>query len=120
LFGTETWTFRTEDQEHLESFEVWCWPKIEICWTDRIVDEEILHRVKEERNILHTTTRKKASWIGHILRRNCLKKLVIERKREERLEMERRRGRRLKQLRDGLKERKGYSKLKDASLDRTL
>jgi len=32
----------------------------------------VLHRVKEERNVLHTVTRKKGNWIGHILRRNCL------------------------------------------------
>jgi hypothetical protein len=41
-------------------------------------NEEILHRVKEERNILHTVKRRKAKWIGHILRRNCILKHVIE------------------------------------------
>jgi hypothetical protein len=51
-------------------------------WTDRVRNEEVLHRVKEERNVLHTVKRRKANWIGHILRRNCLLKLVIERKRE--------------------------------------
>jgi hypothetical protein len=34
--------------------------------------------VKEERNIVHTIKRRKANWIGHILRRNCLLKHVIE------------------------------------------
>jgi hypothetical protein len=48
-----------------------------ISWTDRVRNEEVLHRVKEERNILHTTKRRKAKWIGHILRRNCLLKHVI-------------------------------------------
>jgi hypothetical protein len=38
----------------------------------------MVQRVTEERNILHTTKRKKAKWIGHILRRNCLLKHVIE------------------------------------------
>jgi hypothetical protein len=41
-------------------------------------EEEILHRVKEDRNILHTTEREKANWIGHSLRRNCLLKQVIK------------------------------------------
>jgi hypothetical protein len=41
-------------------------------------NEEVLHRVKEERNILHKTKRRKGNWIGHILRRNCLLKLVTE------------------------------------------
>jgi hypothetical protein len=49
-----------------------------ISWTDRVRNEDVLHRVKEERNILHTVKRWKANWIGHILRRNWLLKHVIE------------------------------------------
>jgi hypothetical protein len=40
-----------------------------ISWTDLVRNEEVLHRVKEER---------KANWIGHILRRNCFIKHVTE------------------------------------------
>jgi hypothetical protein len=69
-----------------------------ISWTDRVRNEEVLYRVKEERNILHTINRRKAKWIGHILRRNCLLKHVIEGKLEGRIEMMGRRGRRRKQL----------------------
>jgi hypothetical protein len=67
-------------------------------------NEEVLHRVKEERNIVHTIKGRKANWIGHILRRNCLLKHVIEGKLEGRTEMTGRRGRRRKQLLDDLKE----------------
>jgi ribosomal 50S subunit-associated protein YjgA (DUF615 family) len=49
-----------------------------IIWTD-LVRNEVLHRVKEERIMLHTANRRKANWIGHILRRNCLLQHVIER-----------------------------------------
>jgi len=35
-------------------------------------NEEVLLRVKEQRNILHEICKRKANWIGHILRRNCL------------------------------------------------
>jgi hypothetical protein len=45
-----------------------------------------LHRVKEERNIVHTIKRRKANWIGHILRKNCLLKHVIEGKIEQKLQ----------------------------------
>ena len=41
-------------------------------------NEEVLLRVKEQRNILHKISNQKANWIGHILRRNCLLKQVIE------------------------------------------
>ena len=40
-----------------------------ISWTDR-VRNEVLQRVKEERNILHKIGTRKANWIGKILRRN--------------------------------------------------
>jgi hypothetical protein len=48
-----------------------------IIWTDHLVNE-VLQRVKEERNILQTIKRRKANWLGHVLRRNCLLKQVIE------------------------------------------
>jgi hypothetical protein len=78
------------------------------------------YRVKEERNIVHTIKRMKANWIGHILRRNCLLKHVIEGKLEGRIEVTVRRGRRRKQLLDDLKEKRRYWKLKEEALDLTL
>jgi hypothetical protein len=78
LYGAETWTLWKVDQKYLGSFEMWCWRRMEkISWTDR-VRNEVLHRVKEDRKILHRIKRRKANWIGHILRRNCLLKHVIE------------------------------------------
>jgi hypothetical protein len=64
------------------------------------VKNEVLHTVKEERHFLRTIKRRKADWIGHRLRRNCLLKHVIEGKTEG----IRRRGRRRRQLLDDLKE----------------
>jgi hypothetical protein len=43
-------------------------------------NEEVLHRVKEDRNILLTIKRRKVNWIGHVLCRNCLLKHVLGRK----------------------------------------
>jgi hypothetical protein len=121
LFGAETWTLRKIDQKYLESFEMWCWRRMEkISWTDRVRNEEVIYRIKEERNILHTIKRRKANWIGHILRINCILKDVIEGKLEEMKEMTGRRGRRRKQLLDDLKEKRRYWKLKEEELDRTL
>jgi hypothetical protein len=91
-----------------------------ISWTDRVRNKDVLHRVKEEKNILHRIYRRKANWIGHILRRNCLPKHVTEGKLEGRTEMTGRRGRRRKQLLDDLKEKTGYWKLKEEALDRTV
>ena len=63
-----------------------------IQYSDRVKDEKVLERVKEERNLLHTVERRKANWIGHILRRNCLLEHVIEGKVEGSIEMTGRRG----------------------------
>jgi hypothetical protein len=60
---------------------------MEISWTNRVRNEEVLHRVNEDRNIVHTIKRRKANWIGHILRRNCLVTHVIEGRTEGRIEM---------------------------------
>ena len=63
LCGAETWTLRAADQKYLESFEVWCWRRIEkISWTDHVRNEEILLRVNEQRNILHKIRKGKANW----------------------------------------------------------
>jgi hypothetical protein len=81
LYGAETWTLRAVDQKHLESFKMWCWRRMEkISWTDHVRSEEVLLRVKEQRNILYKIHKQKANWIGHILHRNCLLKRVIEAK----------------------------------------
>jgi len=54
LYGAETWTLRAVDQKHLESFEMWCWRRMEkIIWTDHVRNEEVLLRVKEQRKTLH-------------------------------------------------------------------
>jgi hypothetical protein len=81
LYSAETWTLRAADQKHLESFERWCWRRMEmISWTEHVRNEDVLLKVKEQWNILHEISKWKANWIGHILRRNCLLQRVIERK----------------------------------------
>jgi hypothetical protein len=58
---------------YLESFKIWCWRRTEKnIWTDRVRNEEVLRRIKEEKNILHI--------IDNILRINCLLKHLIEEK----------------------------------------
>jgi hypothetical protein len=49
---------------------------MEISWTYRVRNDEALHTVNEERNILHTMKRRKVNWIDYILRGNCLLKHV--------------------------------------------
>ena len=83
-------------------------------------NEEVLLRVKEQKNILHEINTRKANRIGHILRRNCLLQRVIEGKIKGGIEVTGSRGRRRRKLLDDLKERRGYSHLKEEALDRTV
>jgi hypothetical protein len=75
--------------------------------------------VKEQKNILHEISKRRANWIGHMLRRNCLLQRVIEGKIKGWLEVTGRRGRKRRKLLDDLKERRRYSHLKEETLDRT-
>jgi hypothetical protein len=70
--------------------------------------------------ILHEIRKRKANWIGHILRRNCILKRVTEGKIQRRIEVTGRQGRRRRKLLDDLKERRGHSHLKEDALDRTI
>jgi hypothetical protein len=98
-----------------------CWRRKEkISWTDHVRNEEVLLRVKECSNIPDEISKRKAKWIGHILRRNCLLQRVIEGKVKGGIEVTGRRGRRCRKLLDDLKERIGYSHLKEEALDRTM
>jgi hypothetical protein len=83
-------------------------------------DEEVLLRVKEQRNILHEIRKRKANGIGHILRRKCLLRRVTEGKIQGGIEVTGRQGRRRKKLLDDVKERIGYSYLKEEALYRAM
>ena len=80
----------------------------------------VLLRVSGHRNILHEISKWKSNWIGHILCRNCLLQRIIEGKIKGGIEVTGRRGRRRRKLLDDLKERRGYSQLKEETLDRTM
>ena len=80
----------------------------------------MLLRVNEQRNILHAIRKRKANWIGHNLRRNCLLKQVIEGKIKGEIDVTWRQGRRRKKLLDDLKDRRGYCHLKEEAVDRNM
>jgi hypothetical protein len=99
---------------------MWCCRRLEkISWTDRVRNEEVLHRVKGERHILHTVKRRKANWIVTSSVRSALLH-VIEGTLEGRTEITGTRGRRCKQLLENLKAKRGYCKLEEEAQDHSL
>jgi len=53
--------------------------------TDRMKFDDVVHSVKEERNILFTKQRRKAKWNGRVLRRSCLLKNITGGRRRKQL-----------------------------------
>ena len=79
LYSSETWTTRKEDIRRLEAFEMWTWRRMEkISWTEHQTNEEVLGKVGEERDFIHTIRQRQRKWIGHTLRGESLLRTVIE------------------------------------------
>ena len=115
MYGAETWALREKDRKYLESFEMWCWRKMEkIDWREHITNEEVLEIVQENRSILKIIQKRKANWIGHILRGEGMLRKIIEGK----IEGKRGRGRKRIQMLNDLKERGNYVELKNRAQDR--
>jgi hypothetical protein len=67
LYGDENWMLWAVDHKYLERFEIWRCRRVEkISWTEHVRNEEVLFTVKEQRNVLHEISKRKANWIGHI------------------------------------------------------
>ena len=89
--------FKEETSEllHLEHSIIWCW--------NMDTSGSKLHQKYQE-----SLKRKRANWIGHILRRNYFLRHFFKRKTEGGIEVTEREGIRCKQLLDDVKEIRGY------------
>ena len=90
---------------------------MKISWNDRVKNEEELQETKKERNIWHRVKRRRANWIGHRMRRNCLLNTWLKEKIQRRIEVTKKWRRRRKQLLNDLKETKRFCKLAVEALD---
>ena len=53
LYGSETWTLRKLEWKYLQSFEIWCWKKMErIKLTEKVTNEQVLDCIGEKRTLL--------------------------------------------------------------------
>jgi hypothetical protein len=84
-----------------------------ISWTDHVRNEDVLLRVKKQRNILREIRKRKANWIVTFY-------VKTEGKIQGEIEVTGRQGRSRRKLLDDLKERRGYSHLKEEALDGTM
>ena len=58
---------------------MWLWRKVlNITWSDKVCNEEVLRRVGEERAIISVINRRQRVWLGQTLRHGDHVPLVIE------------------------------------------
>lgn len=116
LYGCETWTLGKKEKGMIEAFEMWVWRKMEkISWVDKVKNDEVLRRVKEDRVLLKKIINRKANWLGHIMRGKGIMNTVLE----GTVEGERRRGRKRLKAIDEVKEGESYKKTKEQAWDRS-
>ena len=84
LYGAETWTMRKEDIRGMEAFEMWIWRRMEkISWTKLVTNEEVLKLVEEKRSLVDTVKMRQKNWIGHLRRGDSLQREIMEGRLEE-------------------------------------
>ena len=78
LYGAESWTLNKEDVRRLESCGMWLWRKVlNISWSDKVRNEEVLRRDGEERAIISVINRRQRDWLGYTLLHGDLVPLLI-------------------------------------------
>ena len=81
---------------------MWVWKKVlNIYWSDKVCNEEVLRRDSEERAIISIINRRQRVWLGHTLRHGDLVSLVIEKKIVGKKPPERPRAGMLNRVKDG-------------------
>ena len=79
LYGSGTWSLKTEDIRRIEAFEMWVWRRMEkVSLVERKTNEDVLIMVAEKSELMDRMTRTKKRRIGHIVLGNGLLKEVIE------------------------------------------
>ena len=71
LYGSETGTVGKNEERIINALETWSWRRmLKIKWTDRVTNDEVFQRAKEERLLLKILQNRCHSWIGHIIGHN--------------------------------------------------
>ena len=78
-YGAEAWTLTKVLEKKIDAFEMWCLRKMGgISYKDRVTNEEVLKRLKTQRNLLRTIKQRKLRYFGHVERQHCLLKQTME------------------------------------------
>ena len=54
LYSSEIWTLRKLAWKYVESFEMWCWRRMEeIKWSEKVTNEQNVEHIPDKRTLLH-------------------------------------------------------------------
>ncbi|CAH2235402.1 jg5970 [Pararge aegeria aegeria] len=76
LYGCEAWTIKevrssliVQASNRIEAFEMWTFRRmLATSWTLKVSNEDVLRRVNQRRELLHTMKIRKVAYLGHVLR----------------------------------------------------
>jgi hypothetical protein len=71
FYGSETWTLGKNEERVINAFETWCWRgMLKIKWADKLTNDEVFQRAKEERLLLKLLKNRRHSWIWRTIKHN--------------------------------------------------
>ena len=78
LYGCECWTVTLQMINHLEAAEMWLHRRmLKISGTEHVTNEEVLRIAQTERMLMKTIVKRQQKFVGHIIRKDGLEKLVL-------------------------------------------
>ena len=77
VYGCETWTLSGDISKHLEAVEM-CFLRrmIRISWTEKVTNEEVLHKANIDRKLLNDIVSRQMKFFGPFIRKEELENLV--------------------------------------------
>ena len=79
MYAAETWVINLADWKRLEAFELWALRKMmKVSWKDKKTNEEVMKRAKCKRSLKENIMKRKARYLGHVLRRNGLQRQLLD------------------------------------------
>ena len=74
-----------DDEQRIQAIEMWLYRRmLKVSWTERKTNEEVLVMANADREILTHIRERQMRFLGHVLRRDGMEKLVVEGKLEGR------------------------------------
>ena len=118
-YGCESWTISEAMEKRLEAAEMWLYRRmLAISWVRKVTNEEVLMKMRTERQLLATIRERQWRFAGHVLReQEGIERHIIETE----LEGRRARGRQRMKLFDWMKNRlnvKNEKDLRNVAIDR--